>query len=214
MKIALSSRERAEITPDGNLAAVLPRELTFERAELETILDRRGFLSGLERMIHEVRQQAAANGVDLSRITKMFFFGGTTMIPRIARIAAGAFPTACQVGCDPLRGVALGALRFDDGGFSIRDMITHEYAIRYRDGRSGENAFRTIVPALTPFPSVGVAATLRLKATRAAQRYFGLAIYERSLNPDAGEGSDPFEILFDETGAVRIMKREERLVAH
>lgn len=203
LKIALSTQESARMeTP------FLSHEFALDRAALEALLIRRDFIQGLERMIREVCQQAAGNGVDLSRIAKIFAFGGTTRLPMIARIPSEVFPAARWMDCDPMCGVALGALRLEDGVLSISDVITHEYAIRYRDGQSGETAYRTIVPALTPFPSAGALSALRLKATRPDQRYFGLAIYERSLNPDADVETDPFEVLFDENGAVRILRRE------
>ena len=88
----------------------------------------------------------------------------------------------------------------------LRDILTHSYAIRYRDGQSGEAKFETIVPSGAVFPSAGVVKTLRLKATRPGQRLFGLSIYERSLTPGA-TATDPYELLFDENGEVRILNR-------
>lgn len=205
LKISLSTEERAEVRSVG-FRPETGIDLNLTRDELETILERADFLAALQRMIFDVQRQAEANGVDLSTIRNVFAVGGTTQIPTLRRILAETFPNAALAAVDPMIAVALGAARTEREARSMRDRITHEYAVRYRDGKSGNLAFETIVPAGTVFPSEGSVRTLRLKATRPDQRLFGLAIFERSRSGNDPDGA--VELLFDEQGGVLFLSSE------
>lgn len=207
LKIALSERETARFEPEDDPGGLTFGGMELTREELETILRRHDFLPNLERMIRDVRNAAAANGVDSSALRKLFAIGGSVRIPAIRAAIRSVFPESSFVETDPTTSVAIGALRAATSGVTpLRDILTHSYAIRYRDGQSGEAKFETIVPSGAVFPSAGVVKTLRLKATRPGQRLFGLSIYERSLTPGA-TATDPYELLFDENGEVRILNR-------
>ena len=207
LKIALSEREAARFEPEDDPGGLTFGGTELTREELETILRRHDFLSALERMVRDVRNAAAANGVDTAAFRRLFMIGGSVRIPAVRAAVRAVFPESSFVETDPTTSVAVGALRAGTFGLTpLRDILTHSYAVRYRDGQSGEARFETIVPSGAIFPSTGIVKTLRLKATRPNQRLFGLAIYERSLTPDAG-ASDPFELLFDENGEIRILNR-------
>lgn len=206
LKIGLSTDERAAVhsvsfEPNSETG------LSLTRGELDMILERADFLAAFQRMLFDVQRQAEANGVDLSLIRNVFAVGGTTRIPRLRRALSEAFPNAALPAVDPMTAVALGAARIGGNSRLMRDRITHEYAVRYRDGKSGSLAFETIVPAGSVFPSDAPVRTLRLKAARQGQRLFGLAIFERSLIGDDAQG-DAFELLFDEQGGLLFLSSD------
>ncbi len=101
------------------------------------------------------------------------------------------------------RGVACFA-----GGLEIVDFIQHDYAVRYRDPKSGDYAFHPIVKRGTHYPTTEPVASLKVKAAFESQTILGLAIYEishQSLLP-----ADQFEILFDENGKIHLFPLEKK----
>ena len=63
--------------------------------------------------------------------------------------------------------------------------------------------FSPIIEAGTHYPSEQAVCSLKIRASRTAQTLFGLAIYE--IGQPAARLENQLEVLFDETGAIRLM---------
>lgn len=227
VKLALSDAMMADFCfPDGfplDRFGISDQCISIHRAEFETLMSESRFLPDLRAMLVSALNQADGAGIPRERIRVIGAVGGSGRIPAVQALLRDVFDDAFMsdrvfLDTEPMTAVALGALKVGSSRVVLHDMITHQYAIRYRRAGQDDPRFETIVPALTRVPTNGVVKVLRLKATRQGQQRFGLAIYERRERFDGDTGSDrdgalggdPYELLFDENGNVRILERFER----
>lgn len=129
IKVTLSTEETAsEVFFDVDLLEGY--DITYSRAQLEGILQRRGFFRILQGAIDEVVNRAAGKGVLKIDIRDVLLVGGSTLIPSVREVVSTYFSRANIHSDKPFEAVAHGALMLNQG-VRIRDYLFHSYAIRY-----------------------------------------------------------------------------------
>lgn len=179
----------------------------YDRNSLEQLFRKNGLFDSIHAQIQEAVLQAADHGYPKESITKVIPVGGSCLIPAVQKELAAEFGEEKILRGEPMGAVARG-VAFFAGGLEIVDFIQHDYAVRYRDPKSGDYAFHPIVKRGTHYPTTEPVASLKVKAAFESQTILGLAIYEishQSLLP-----ADQFEILFDENGKIHLFPLEKK----
>ncbi len=203
-------KERLSFFEEADLSLILTDHRKFtlrqSREDLETLLRKRGLFQSVDAVVRDALLQAADHGIDASAITAVIPVGGGSMIPAIRSELGNVLRKALVLNGDPMTAVAKGAINLIDG-FGVLDFVRHQYAVRIRDGKTGEFRFHTIIQPGTPYPSDEPVTTLKIKASRQNQSLFGLAIYE--ISQPAFRPEAQTEIFFDEEGAIRLFSRAD-----
>ena len=182
------------------------RSFLLTRDDLSELFREKGLFDSLDSVLEEALRAAEDHGLVRSSLTAVLPVGGSCLMPAVRERLAKRFPPEVLTWGEPLGAVARGAVVIA-GGMHIYDFIQHSYAIRYTDPRTGEDAFRTIVPKGTKYPVRQVTDLMRLKAAFDGQQRFGIAIYEL-LESKPGR-AEKNEIFFDEDGAVHVLPLTE-----
>jgi molecular chaperone DnaK len=213
-KIALAGAERAVVEATD---PVTDRHYSCEltREDLDRLLREADIPGRLSRALRRTLDLAAERGHSAAGLTAVLLVGGSCLLPQVHDLVSLQFDPGIIHRDRPLEAVAAGAARIA-GGHEIHDHIQHDYAIRHFDSSQRRYDFRTIVPAGTAFPSDAPVAALTIKAVRAEQCDFGLAIYELAHATYRDSGAD-LEIVFDSEGGARAVeltpqRRQERSI--
>ena len=182
------------------------RSFLMTRTDLDELFRENGLYDTLNTVLEEALRSAEDHGLRREELTAVLSVGGSSLIPGIRESLLQRFGTEKTVLGEPLGAVARGAAVIA-GGMHIYDFIQHSYAIRYTDPRSGEYAFRTIIPKGTKYPEKRVSSVMKLKASFDGQQQFGIAIYE--LQETSVRPVSQNEIFFDAEGAVHVMPLTE-----
>ncbi len=201
LKMELSEAETAEL--DAPLDALRCR---MTRAELTELMRRNGLFETLDKVLGEALKTAESRGFVKERLTAVLPVGGGCLIPAVRESLENRFGANLTASGEPLGAVARGAAAFA-AGLRIYDFIQHDYAVRSLDPRTGQYAFRVIVPRGTAFPTENVGPKMTLKASYDGQTRFGIAIYETRDGADAA-GTES-EVFFDTDGSARVMPLTE-----
>ena len=183
-------------------------DLTFllTRQDLHDLFRENGLFDTLGTVLEEALRNAEDHGLNREELTAVIPVGGSSLIPAIRDFLMQRFTPEKLIFGEPIGAVARGAAVIA-GGMHIYDFIQHSYAIRYTDPRSGDYAFRTIVPRGTGYPNKTVSPVMKLKASFEGQQRFGIAIYE--LQESATQPTAQNEIFFDAEGDVHVMPLTE-----
>jgi molecular chaperone DnaK (HSP70) len=203
-KEQLSFDDRAEISvTDPVTGAMLAAEIT--RGRFEEILDEREAYTQVDRTIRRALNAARERGYREEDVKAVLMVGGSSQVPAIQQLLRRIFGRERVMLDRPLDAVARGAAAFV-AGVDFYDHIQHDYAVRYVNRQRGEYDYQLIVRRGTPYPAEGVS-RLTVKAALEGQTQLGLAIFElgETLQPNGGQ---PFELVFDPTGAARIIQVE------
>lgn len=200
-KEALSLSESAEVSAlDWYTGYQLGGQYT--RQQFEQLLEERGFFATIEQTLRRALDAARSRGCDEDRIKAVFMLGGSSLIPSVQQAVTGYFGGDRVLIDRPLEAVACGAATFAAGA-ELRDYIQHDYAIRHIDQSTGDYQYRPIVRRGTAFPSAEPVAKLLVRPTHAEQAKLGVALFEVAEPEADGMAATP-ELLFDETGAVKL----------
>src|SRR5207302_1859909 len=161
--------------------------------------DRGGRRRRAGRALHAARER----GYDEGHVNRVLLVGGSSLIPCVRRTVQRIFGRERVLLDRPLDAVARGAAAFV-AGVDFYDHIQHDYAIRFVDPQKGDYDYRPLVKRGTPYPTGEPVARLTVKATYDGQPQLGIAIYELGERR-AREASGPVELVFDPTGAARVV---------
>lgn len=201
-KERLSWRETADISAMHPISgAVLAAQLT--RGRFEELLDEHEAFTQIDQTVRRALNQALERGYQEDKIKAVLMVGGSSQIPSVQQMLRRIFGRERVMLHRPLDAVARGAAAFI-AGVDFYDYIQHDYAIRYVNARTGEYDYRVIVRRGTPYPTSEPLARLTIKATYAGQTQLGIAIFEMGQRR-LRTGQRPMEIVFDPSGAVRLM---------
>jgi molecular chaperone DnaK (HSP70) len=129
LKVKLSTAESAtEVW--FNPESLEAHEISYSRAQFESILRSRGFYRVLQSAIDDAIHFAAGKGILKMDIKHIALIGGSTQIPSVQNLIAQDFPRATIYSDKPFEAVAHGALSLSRGA-EIKDYLFHSYAIRY-----------------------------------------------------------------------------------
>lgn len=142
-KIRLSDVETTDIpTEDG------PFPLT--RADMETLLAKRGFYLQLRRVVDKLMHAARQRGIFMEDIKHVLMVGGMSLMPSVQTFLQDYY-TEGRVHTDkPFTAVAEGALVLAEGG-GLDDYLIHSYGLRYV--ADGVHRYDEILPMGTPIPT-------------------------------------------------------------
>jgi molecular chaperone DnaK (HSP70) len=200
-KERLSFHDRAEVVvvvqrSGGALSA------RFERAELEALLEDRGFFTDCDRTIRRALLDARDRGYREEDIRAVLMVGGSSQVPAVQQTLGRIFGRDRVMVHRPLDAVARGAAAFV-AGVDFYDHIQHSYAIRHLDRARGAYDYWPIIPRGTPYPTREPVARLTVKASHDGQRELGLLVFE--IGEGRRRGAAPaVEIEYDPAGAVRL----------
>ncbi len=149
-KIRLSEHETAEVSvfdPD----TFRTYRTTFTRSQLEDLLDRRGFYSGVQRTINKALRSARVRGIFPEDIGAVLLIGGTSQIPSVRRLVRTQF--GADVVCEDrsFEAVAHGALKLALG-MGLDDFLYHSYGVRHLSPLTGRHEWEEIIPAGVRYP--------------------------------------------------------------
>lgn len=202
-------KEKLSFNEQADLSVVNPETGTvlaadFTRASFEELLDRNDLFTEINQTIRSAMNGATERGYDEESIQAVLMVGGSSQIPSVQRTLRQIFGRERVMFNRPLDAVARGAAAFV-AGVDFYDHIQHDYAIRYVDPERGMYDYRTIVQHGTPYPTREPVLQLTIKASHDDQQDLGLAIYELGEQHQRA-GSQPVELVFDPSGAVRITR--------
>ncbi|MEB3324741.1 MAG: Hsp70 family protein [Cyanobacteriota bacterium] len=201
-KIQLSSQSEAAITLlDPDSGQVL--EAAWSRQRFEALLEEADLLAGIDRLIRRALNRARDRGYGEEQIKSVLLVGGSSQIPVVRTTLARIFGKGRLLADRPIDAVARGAAAFV-GGVDVYDHIQHSYAIRHRDPKTGEWAYRPLVESGTPYPSAKPIAQFTLKPSYDGQEQLGLAIFELG-EPSGGGATTLTELVFDANGGARLL---------
>lgn len=203
-KERLSTFERADVSViNPTTGAVLAAD--FTRHQFEEVLDKREVFSQIDQVIRRALNAARERGYQEESIQSVLLVGGSSQIPSVQRTLQRIFGRDRVMLNRPLDAVARGAAAFVSG-VDFYDHIQHEYAIRHLNRQKGGYEFRPIVKRGTAYPTKEPLARLTVKAAYTGQTQLGLTVFEVSeTRSRGGSGSAQVELVFDPSGAARIM---------
>jgi len=201
-KIQLTSQSEAAVTLlDPDSGQVL--EAAWSRHRFEELMEESDLLAGIDRLIRRALNRARDRGYGEEQIKSVLLVGGSSQIPVVRTTLARIFGKERLLADRPIDAVARGAAAFV-GGVDFYDHIQHSYAIRHRDPKTDEWAFRPLVDTGTPYPSAQPVAQLTLKPSYDGQEQLGLAIFELG-EPNGGCTTHLTELVFDANGGARLL---------
>jgi molecular chaperone DnaK len=166
VKEALSFRERA------SLSVMHPRTGEVLDAEFSAPSSS---AAGTARRVHadSPRHSACSHrrherGYPESAIRAVLMVGGSSLIPSVQQMVRRIFGSERVRLNRPLDAVARGAAAFV-AGIDLYDYIQHDYALRYRNMRTGEYEYHILVPRGTPYPTREPIRRVVVKATYTGQ---------------------------------------------
>lgn len=192
-KITLSTAETAQIEfqPEGGLK----QTISITRAELEAVMEQRGFYTALHHALDKLLGQAHQRGVFKEDVGDVLLVGGTSLIPSVQQtfdtyfraITHGRRKTSLPtwpakywtventtIRVDkPFTAVVEGALQISVG-LGLDDQLTYSYGLRIIDPDSGQMRYEEIIPAGSRYPSAAV--TIKLAAASPQQKTVNLVI--------------------------------------
>jgi molecular chaperone DnaK (HSP70) len=202
-KERLSTHLRAGVTVlHPHTGAVLAAEFTQE--DFEQLLDEKEALTRIDQTVRRALNAAQERGYAEADLQAVLMVGGSSLIPAVQRTLQRMFGRHLVKLDRPLDAVARGAAAFV-AGVDFYDHIQHDYAIRYVNPQKGDYDYRVIVQRGTPYPTKEPLARLIVKASYDRQEHLGLALFELG-EPRPRGAAQPVELVFDPSGAARIMQ--------
>jgi molecular chaperone DnaK (HSP70) len=203
VKEKLSFSDSADLTvmnPDsGRLVSA-----EFTRSEFEEIMDQHGLYTEIDRTIRSALNAARERGYGEDAVKAVLMVGGSSQVPSVQRVLRQIFGKERVLHDRPMDAVVRGGAAFI-AGVDFFDHIQHDYAIRYVNPQKGGYDYRPIVPRGTPYPTKEPVSRLSIKSAYDGQTHLGIAIFEMGEARQAAS-SAPVELVFDPSGAVRLMQ--------
>jgi molecular chaperone DnaK len=203
LKEALSFEESATLAL-SNLHSGAALSADFSRTAFEELMDQHNLYTDIDRTVRAALNDARERGYSQDDIQSALMVGGSSQIPSVQRTLRQIFGKERVSSNRPLDAVARGGASFV-AGVDFYDHIQHDYAIRYVNPEKGGYSFRVIVPRGTPYPTREPIARISVKAAYDNQTQLGIAVFEMGEKRSSESGS-PVELVFDPTGAVRLMQ--------
>lgn len=206
-KEALTASERADIAvADPDTGEVLTAY--YSRTAFEDLLEENGLFETIHATVNRALADSTERGYDNDHVQSVLLVGGSSLIPSVRRAVRQIFGRRVKFH-RPLDAVVLGAAAFVHG-VDFYDHVQHDYALRYYNRQRGEHDYLMIVPAGTPYPTVGFIREVMVRASYDEQEFLGLEIYEIGRKECFSCGDGPqLDLVFDPSGAARFQKREE-----
>jgi molecular chaperone DnaK (HSP70) len=207
-KIALSTEEQTVIRCE---VGGQPHEFPFTRAELEAILEERGFYAALRSLADKIMHEAGREGIYREDVAHVVLVGGTALMPSVGRVLRRYFRGAEIRKDKPFTAVAEGALYIATGS-GLQDYLVNSYGLRHLDGVTGRHAYEEIIPMGTVYPSEPVVITMGAAYNGQTEVEFVIGM----LDPDAAsrielryEGGQPVFVAHAEGEANRVLAMNE-----
>lgn len=202
-KEALSQRQQADVTVLNPQTGAIVVTAEWTRSQFEELLDQHEALAQIDQTIRRALNDAREKGYTEEQVRHVLLVGGSSLIPCVQRTVQRIFGKEKVLLNRPLDAVARGAAAFI-AGVDFYDHIQHDYALRHRDSKTGEESFHTIVRRGTPYPAEEPVAKLTIKGSFDGQEQLGLAIFELGQSRRHSHSGRPIELVFDPSGAARI----------
>ncbi len=164
--------------------------ITYNRQELEAVLERCGLFQVLQHTIEEVINLAFQKGILKGEIRHILLVGGATLMPAVQERIAGMLPNATVHKDKPFEAVAHGALMIHQG-LGLQDRLFHSYAMRYWDSHQQKWQYQPLFRAGQHYPTKRPV-SLILRASQMEQIYVDLVLGELEKHQ-----RDNVEIIFD-----------------
>ncbi len=187
-KISLSTSESAEID-------LQDQSISLRRAELESVMEKRGFFSALHQALDKLLGQAHQRGLYKEDVAHVLLVGGTSLIPSVQRSFDSYFraithgrrkidlPTwpaltwkvdNTSIRVDkPFTAVVEGALQIS-AGLGLDDQLMYSYGLQVVDSVSGQVRYEELIAAGSRYPSAPV--TVKLAAAAPGQTTVNLTL--------------------------------------
>jgi molecular chaperone DnaK (HSP70) len=150
LKCELSERlEAIALWTDGGGRC---QELRLDRPALERLVEGRGLLEQLDRLLEQVLAAGRAHGIRPADIAAVLPVGGASRMPRLRRWLE---ERCCDIpirGERPVEAVALGALALTPG-LRICDVLSHGVSLRCWDQREGNHRWHPLFLPGQSWPS-------------------------------------------------------------
>jgi molecular chaperone DnaK (HSP70) len=151
IKIQLSTQDSAQEIL-FNSSTLECEEITYQRSQLEQILNQKGFYRNLQSLLEEVIHRAKTRGILKIDIQQIVMVGGTCLIPSVQEVIANYFRSDRCHSSDPFGAVVKGAL-FLSNKTAIKDTLIHGYALRYWQNDPPQWNHQLIFPRSQIYPT-------------------------------------------------------------
>lgn len=194
----LSACEQAKIAlsiADETTIEVQNQSLRITRADLEAVLEKRGFFAALNQALDKLLGQAHQRGIFKEDVGHVLLVGGTSLIPSVQRSFDSYFRAVTQgrrktslptwpathwtventsIRVDkPFTAVVEGALQIS-AGLGLDDQLTYSYGLLVADSVSGQTRYEELIAAGSRYPSAPV--TVKLAASAPGQQAVHLTL--------------------------------------
>jgi molecular chaperone DnaK len=203
------AKERLSTLDQINISAMNPQTgsiigMNLTRATFEEILDQHDMFAQIQQTIRSALNIAREHGYEENMIQAVLMVGGSSQIPSVQRVLRQMFGRERVFSDHPMDAVVRGSAAFI-AGVDFYDHIQHDYAIRYINPTEGNYEYRVLVQRGTAYPTNQPVARLAIKASYDGQNQLGIAIFEMG-NQRSSTTANPLEILFDPSGAARVVQ--------
>ncbi len=202
-KIALSQRQKADVTILNPQTGAIVVAAEWTRSQFEELLDKHDALTEIDKTIRRALNDAREKGYSDEQVRNVLLVGGGSLIPCVQQMLQRIFGKEKVQLNRPLDAVARGAAAFI-AGVDFYDHIQHDYALRHRDSSTGEESFHTIVQRGTPYPTKESVAKLTIRGSFDGQEQLGLAIFELGESRQHIKAGGTLELVYDSSGNARI----------
>jgi molecular chaperone DnaK len=176
----------------------------FSRSTFEELMDQHDLYTDIDRTVRAALNDSRERGYKEDDIQSVLMVGGSSQIPSVQRTLRQIFGKERVSFNRPLDAVARGGASFV-AGVDFYDHIQHDYAIRFVNPEKGGYSYHVIVRRGTPYPTREPVARITVKAAYDNQTQLGIAVFEMGEKRKT-DSTNPVELVFDPTGAVRIMQ--------
>jgi molecular chaperone DnaK (HSP70)/HEAT repeat protein len=148
-KIALSTTETVPLT---FAIAGQTHTTTITRAELETLLEEKGFYTALHHVVDKVMHVSRQQGIFKEDVDYVLMVGGVSLMPSVQQLLGQYFGDMAIRSDKPFTAVAEGALQVAKGA-GLDDYLVHSYGLRYLDPATSLHHYDEIIPMGTRYPT-------------------------------------------------------------
>ncbi len=149
-KIALSTATETELSFE---AGGQTHNLTISRAELESLLEEKGFYRALRRATDKIMYIARTRSLNVFRedVDYVLLVGGTSLMPSVQELLKQYFVDSDVRADKPFTAVAEGALQVA-AGLGLEDYLAHGYGLRHLDSLTNSHQYDEIISMGTRYP--------------------------------------------------------------
>ncbi len=126
--------------------------LKLRRIDLEDLLENKGLIASLQKLLDKTLARGRANGCELDDLNGIVLVGGGSQLPLIKKWLAKQVPASKFLTPPPIEAVALGALKLTPG-VTVKDVLNKGVSIQCWDQKTNSHIWHPIFLPGQPWPT-------------------------------------------------------------